>query len=224
MANSPWFNWTFWKPTKEKEDTREQQIQKLRDEVWKEHTTLENQYKLMSVRAIMVTHGNGEFSPNIPVPEAILWDMRRRMSRVGLLIESPWYDSKWTFDCTVDHINIDYNEMEELYIVDAIETFRRALDHARINGHMEVVIHGSPILINVLLPFVDVLEVYINRLPPVDAIDKGRFAKLVHASADVSSTFSIGNANLAVTKKFVTPTYKYYNIVNLTPMEIKNND
>ena len=222
MSKSFWSNWVFWKPSKNKASDVEIAKQARINEMLAEPTTLQNQYKLMTVRAIMVTHENGEFKPNIGMPECLLWDMRRRMSNVGLLVENGWYNPKWIFNSTVDHINIDYDDMEELYIPDAVDAFKRVMDHARINSHMEVVVYGSPVLINVLLPFIDVLEVYVNRLPAENTIDKGRFAKMVHAAASFAKTFNIGNCNLVVTKQFITPSYKYYNITNLNPVEIKN--
>lgn len=71
MSKSFWSNWVFWKPSKNKASDVEIAKQARINEMLAEPTTLQNQYKLMTVRAIMVTHENGEFKPNIGMPECL---------------------------------------------------------------------------------------------------------------------------------------------------------
>lgn len=213
-----WFNKNL--VAKNNEDS----LLKQHQAVITEATSLENQYKLMTIRGVMVTYTNGDFSPDMYLPENLRLDMCRRMSRVGLLVENLWYSHEDIFDSTIDFINIDYRDMEELYIPDIVSSFKRAMDHARINGHMEVVIYGSPVLINVLLPYIDILEIFTNKLEPLKPINNSGFAKLITVNAEVASDFTIGVAQFTTTKRFETPSYKYFNLVNVKPLEIKQND
>lgn len=216
--------WNKWFNKNRVVETNEDSLLKQHQAVITEATSLENQYKLMTVRGVMITYDNGDFSPNMYLPENLRLDMCRRMSRVGLLVEGPWYTHEDIFDSTLDFINIDYSDMEELYIPDIVNSFKRAMDHARINGHMEVVIYGSPVLINVLLPFIDILEIFANKLEPLKPVNNSGFAKLITVNAEVASDFTIGNAQLTTTKRFETSSYKYFNLVNVKPLEIKQND
>lgn len=213
-----WFNKNL--VAKNNEDS----LLKQHEAVIIEATSLENQYKLMTIRGVMVTYTNGDFSSDMYLPENLRLDMCRRMSRVGLLVEGPWYSYEDIFDSTLDFINIDYRDMEELYIPDIINSFKRAMDHARINGHMEVVIYGSPVLINVLLPYIDILEIFTNKLEPLKPTNNSSFARLITVNAEVASDFTIGVAEFTTTKRFETPSYKYFNLVNVKPLEIKQND
>ena len=111
MANNPWFNWTFWKTKKLQEESTDEALRKMHELIASEPTTLENQYKLMTVRGVMVCYEDGSYSPDIYMPDGLRFDVRRRMNRVGLLVEGGWYDGDWVFDSTVDFINNDYREM-----------------------------------------------------------------------------------------------------------------
>lgn len=224
MANNPWFNWTFWKTKKLQEESTDEALRKMHELIASEPTTLENQYKLMTVRGVMVCYEDGSYSPDIYMPDGLRFDVRRRMNRVGLLVEGGWYDGDWVFDSTVDFINNDYREMEEIYIPDTVAAFKRAIDHARINGHMELVIYGTPHLINILLPFIDVLEIYSNQLTPYKPKGNVSFAKLAITNAEVINRLKLGNVEMVVTKRFVTHSYKYFNLINLKPLEIKNGE
>ena len=224
MANNPWFNWTFWKPKAKQEENADEALLKLHECILTEPTTLDNQYKLMTIRGIMICYEDGSFTPDMHIPEGLLFDIRRRMQRVGVFVEGGWYDADWVFDSTVDFINNDYREMEEIYIPDTVNAFKRAIDHARINGHTEIVIYGTPHLINILLPFIDVLEIFSNGLAPYKPKGTSPFAKLAITNAEVLKRFILGSSDFVVTKNFVTPSYKYFKLINNNPTEIKRND
>lgn len=185
---------------------------------------LTDQYKSITIRGIMVTYEEGNFSDKMAMPDGMLFDLRRKLNNVGVLVESNWYEHEWIFNSTVDTIRIDYSDMEELYIPDTVEVFKRAINHAHINGQTELVIYGSPVLINTLLPFINTLEVYSSKLNPIEPTVYSSFARLVNTNADVTDTFALGGYNFVVTKKFEINSFKYYNLVNLKPLEIKNGE
>ncbi len=98
----------------------------------------------------------------------------------------------------------------------------RAMDRARINGHMELLIYGSPVLINTLLPFMDSLEVYVNKLEATpDTIDCA-FGRMLTTNAAAINNFKIGNVNLVKTREFDTKNYMFYNLMNLKRVEINS--
>lgn len=187
-----------------------------------EYVELANQYKMMTVRGIVVMHNDGEFHPEIALPEPIRMDIYRKLTKVGVLCEAEWYNTRWIYESTVETIRLDYSDMEEIYVVEAVEALNRAMDRARINGHMELVIYGSPVLINALLPFMDSLEVYVNKLKATpDTIDCA-FGRMLNANAAAINNFKIGNVNLVKTREFDTKNYMFYNLMNLKRVEINS--
>lgn len=205
--------------------TEEEQLIKVNSEhidLIQEYVELANQYKMMTVRGIVVMHNDGEFHREIALPEPIQMDIYRKLTKVGVLCESDWYNTRWIYDSTVETIRIDYSDMEEIYVVDAVEALQQAMDRARINGHMELVIYGSPVLINILLPFMDSLEVYVNKLTPTPDTITCNFGRMLNANASAVNNFTIGNANLVKTREFDTKNYMFYNLINLKRVEIKS--
>lgn len=205
--------------------TEEEQLIKVNSEhidLIQEYVELADQYKMMTVRGIVVMHNDGEFHRKITLPESIQMDIYRKLTKVGVLCEADWYNTRWIYDSTVETIRIDYSDMEEIYVVDAVEALQQAMDRARINGHMELVIYGSPVLINILLPFMDSLEVYVNKLTPTPDTITCNFGRMLNANASAVNNFTIGNANLVKTREFNTKNYMFYNLINLKRVEIKS--
>lgn len=195
------------------------------EEMLIEHVTLENQYRLMHVRGIMITYEDGSYSPDIKLPQQLEMDIYRKMHGNGVLVENSWYDSEWMRNSILDFVSIEYNEMDGDWIVDAITAFKHAMNHARINGSSELVIYGSPWLIYALTGFMDTIEVYVNTVGPnQNNISECPAARLLITSADISNKFDQGTVKTVVTKRFETPSYKFYNLVNLKPLEIQSGE
>lgn len=217
------FNW-FKNKANPAIKTRENLLAEQRLEISGDIIPLINQYKMMTIRGIMITHEDGNFNDDMVLPENLLLDIRRKLNNVSVLIENDWYDHKWIFGSIVDTIYIDYDEMDELIIPDVVEKFKRALNHGRINGQTELVILGSPVLINILLPFIDTLEVYASKLTPIDPVKYSGFARMVNTNAEVAKTLTLGGCNYVVTKHFEINSIKHFNLVNLKPLEIKDGE
>ena len=198
------------------------------EEMLIEHVTLENQYRLMHVRGIMITYEDGSYSPDIKLPQQLEMDIYRKMHGNSVLVESSWYDSddsKWMRNSIIDFVSIEYNEMHGDWIENAVSAFKHAMNHARINGNSELVIYGSPWLIYALMGFMDTIEIYVNTVGPNQhTVTECSTARLLITSVDVANKYEQGAVNTVVTKQFKTPSYNFYNLVNLKPLEICNGE
>lgn len=206
-------------------ETVEDSVLSKHEEMLIEYVTLENQYRLTHVRGIMVTYEDGSYSPVIRLPEQLQMDIYRKMHGNGVLVEGNWYDSEWMRNSILDFVSIEYNEMYGDWIEDAVSAFKHAMNHARINGSSELVIYGSPWLIYALMGFMDTIEVYVNTVGPnQNTVTECSAARLLITSVDVANKYDQGIVNTVVTKQFKTPSYNFYNLVNLKPLEINSGE
>ena len=228
------WNWKFWKPVGGVVN-QEDMLYDKHKAVLTEHIGLDEQFKTISVRGILVCYESGMMSHRIHLPESVVLDIRRKQSNVGVLVDSAWYEPNWLYDSVVDVVHADYrnkkHRSDETEFTDDYTTkeeilsaFKRALNHARINGKTELVIFGGPNLIYSLLAYMDNLEVYTNKLEALpDAYFSAYLDAILRATrgkGNIPPAFALNH--FIVTKAFETDSMKFTNLINPTPEGLEN--
>lgn len=194
------------------------------------------QIKTMTIRGVLICHSDGYISNKVPLPALLLHELRSKFSNVGLFVSKGWYYPDWTFDSVVEISSCDdfSNKDEYLSSMGAVDTYdsvidelKYAINRARINNKTELVVHGGPILMTKLLPYMDILEVYSNSTPGLSQSYLDDFVQLLgHASklAKSEKSVSIQGVKLILTKGFDLGNFEYSYFVNTKPKSVEYDD